>query len=50
MVGMADRNEDDLNQFSRKGLPDLLDAAFKGTTQAYDGRRPARRPTSSCRR
>ena len=35
MVGMADRNEDDLNQFSRKGYPDLLDAAFKGTMQAY---------------
>jgi glucose-6-phosphate isomerase len=35
MVGMADRNEDDLNQFSRKGYPDLLDAAFKGTMEAY---------------
>jgi glucose-6-phosphate isomerase len=35
MIGMADRNEDDLNQFSRKGLPDVLDSAFKGTTEAY---------------
>jgi glucose-6-phosphate isomerase len=40
-VGMSDRNEDDLNQFSRKGLPDLLDAAFRGTNQAYaDAARP----------
>ena len=35
MVGMADRNEDDLNQFSRKGFPDVLDAAFRGTMEAY---------------
>jgi len=35
MVGMADRNEDDLNQFSRKGFPDLLEAAYKGTMEAY---------------
>ncbi|HEV3384761.1 MAG TPA: glucose-6-phosphate isomerase, partial [Gemmata sp.] len=35
MVGMADRNEDDLNSFSRKGYPDLLEAALKGTTDAY---------------
>jgi len=35
MVGMSDRNEDDLNQFSRKGFPDLLDASFKGVTEAY---------------
>ena len=41
MVGMADRNEDDLNQFSRKGYPDILDAAFKGTNEAYlDAARP----------
>ncbi len=41
MIGMADHNEDDLNQFSRKGYPDLLDAAFKGTNQAYaDAARP----------
>ncbi|MBM3980609.1 MAG: glucose-6-phosphate isomerase [Planctomycetes bacterium] len=35
VLGMADRNEDDLNQFSRKGQPDLLDAALKGTNEAY---------------
>jgi glucose-6-phosphate isomerase len=35
MVGHSDRNEDDLNQFSRKGYPDILDAAFKGTNEAY---------------
>lgn len=41
MVGMSDRNEDDLNQFSRKGMPDILDAAFKGTMEAYtDAARP----------
>jgi glucose-6-phosphate isomerase len=40
-VGMADRNEDDLNSLSRKGLPDLLAAALKGTNQAYyDAARP----------
>jgi glucose-6-phosphate isomerase len=43
MIGMADRNEDDLNQFSRKGLPDLLDAAFRGTNDAYT---EAARPTA----
>jgi glucose-6-phosphate isomerase len=35
MLGMADRNEDDLNQYNRKGLPDVLDAALRGTNQAY---------------
>ena len=40
-VGMSDRNEDDLNQFSRKGYPDLLDAALKGANEAYaDAARP----------
>ncbi|MEO2089455.1 MAG: glucose-6-phosphate isomerase, partial [Gemmataceae bacterium] len=43
LIGMADRNEDDLNQFSRKGYPDVLDAAFKGTNQAYT---EAARPTA----
>lgn len=43
MVGMSDRNEDDLNGFSRKGMPDLLEAAFKGTNQAYH---EAARPTA----
>ena len=28
-------NEDQLNQFSRKTFPDLLDAALRGTNQAY---------------
>ena len=41
LIGMQDRNEDDLNQFSRKGYPDVLEAAFKGTNQAYtDAARP----------
>lgn len=41
VLGMSDRNEDDLNQFSRKGMPDLMDAAIKGTNQAYaDAARP----------
>jgi glucose-6-phosphate isomerase len=40
-IGMADRNEDDLNQFSRKTIPDVLKAAHQGTTQAYaDTARP----------
>lgn len=41
VLGMADRNEDDLNQFSRKALPDIQDAAVRGTNQAYaDAARP----------
>src|SRR6266852_4339934 len=40
-VGMSDHNEDGLNALNRKGLPDLLDAARRGTTQAYfDAGRP----------
>jgi glucose-6-phosphate isomerase len=42
-LGMNDLNEDDLNQFSRKGLPDIQEAAFKGTNQAYQ---EAARPTT----
>jgi glucose-6-phosphate isomerase len=42
-VGMADRNEDDLNALARKTLPDLMDAAWQGTTQAYA---EAARPTA----
>jgi glucose-6-phosphate isomerase len=42
-IGMSDRNEDDLNQFSRKGYPDIQDAAFKGTNEAYAA---AARPTA----
>lgn len=35
-IGMADNNQDDLNQYNRKTLPDILDAALRGTNQAYD--------------
>ena len=42
-VGMADRNQDDLNALSRKGVPDLLEAALRGTNQAYA---EAARPTA----
>jgi glucose-6-phosphate isomerase len=35
MVGMADRNEDELNQFNRRSLPDVMAAALQGTNQAY---------------
>jgi glucose-6-phosphate isomerase len=41
-IGMADRNEDDLNALSRKTLPELLNAALGGTHQAYaDAARPS---------
>jgi glucose-6-phosphate isomerase len=41
MIGMADRNEDDLNQFSRRSFPDLADAALRGANEAYaDSARP----------
>jgi glucose-6-phosphate isomerase len=42
-LGMADRNQDELNQYSRKTVPDLLDAALRGTSQAYA---EAARPTA----
>src|SRR5262249_25092195 len=42
-VGMADHNEDDLNQFSRRTLPELMKAATQGTNQAYG---EAARPTA----
>src|SRR5262249_33563915 len=42
-VGMADHNEDDLNQFSRRTLPELMKAAAQGTNQAYA---EAARPTA----
>src|SRR5581483_7421018 len=35
MIGMMERNEDDLNQFNRKGYPDLMAAAHQGTSEAY---------------
>jgi glucose-6-phosphate isomerase len=42
MIGMMDRNEDELNAYNRKGLPDLMHAAHKGTSQAlFDIARPA---------
>jgi glucose-6-phosphate isomerase len=42
-VGMADRNQDDLNALSRKTFPDLLEAAHRGTNLAYA---EAGRPTA----
>jgi len=35
MIGMADKNQDELNAFNRKGYPDILAAALRGTNQAY---------------
>jgi glucose-6-phosphate isomerase len=35
-LGMADNDRDELNEFSRKGLPDLMDAALRGTNLALD--------------
>ncbi len=43
MIGMQNRNEDDLNQYNRKGYPDLMAAALKGTNEAYQA---AARPTA----
>ncbi|MBI1830833.1 MAG: glucose-6-phosphate isomerase [Planctomycetes bacterium] len=41
MIGMSDRNEDDLNRFNRKSLPDVMKAAREGTNKAcYDAARP----------
>jgi glucose-6-phosphate isomerase len=40
---MADRDEDELNQFSRKTYPDLMQAALQGTNAAY---LEAARPTA----
>jgi glucose-6-phosphate isomerase len=34
-VGMADHNQDELNAYNRKGLPDINGAALRGTNQAY---------------
>jgi glucose-6-phosphate isomerase len=40
-VGMADHNEDQLNALSRKTLPDIQEAALRGTNQAcHDVARP----------
>jgi glucose-6-phosphate isomerase len=35
LVQMADHNEDELNSFARKGLPDLMSAALRGANRAY---------------
>jgi glucose-6-phosphate isomerase len=35
MIGMSDRNEDELNRFNRKSLPDVMRAAREGTNKAY---------------
>jgi glucose-6-phosphate isomerase len=43
MIGMMNRNEDDLNQLNRRGLPDVMDAALRGVTRAYF---EAARPTA----
>jgi len=42
-IGMADRNEDDLNALSRKTYPEMLQAALDGVNQAY---RDVARPTA----
>jgi glucose-6-phosphate isomerase len=42
-VGMSDRNEDELNQFNRRSMTDILFAALRGTHQAYF---EAARPTA----
>jgi glucose-6-phosphate isomerase len=34
-IGMADRNEDDLNQFSRRHLPDIVTSTHQGMVQAF---------------
>ena len=42
-IGMAERNEDELNVLARKTFPDIMAAAFQGTNQAYAN---AARPTA----
>lgn len=40
-VQMADRNDDDLNQFNRRGLPDITRAAHEASSKAaFDTARP----------
>jgi glucose-6-phosphate isomerase len=34
-LGMNDHNQDELNAYNRKGFPDIMAAAYRGTTQAY---------------
>ncbi len=43
-IGMADRNEDDLNALCRKTLPELMDDALTETSQAHFA---AARPTAN---
>jgi glucose-6-phosphate isomerase len=43
-VGMADHNEDELNAFSRKTVPELMGAAIAGVNRAYF---EAARPTAT---
>jgi len=41
LIGMADRNEDDLNALNRTGLPDVTQATLEGTKQAgFEAARP----------
>ncbi|MBY0230947.1 MAG: glucose-6-phosphate isomerase [Gemmataceae bacterium] len=41
VMQMSDRNEDDLNQFNRKSMPDMAKAALAGVAQAaWDAARP----------
>ena len=35
MMGMQDHNQDEMNAMNRKGYPDMMSAALRGTTQAY---------------
>lgn len=40
-IGMSDRNEDGLNEFSRRNYPSIMQAANRGTNDAYaDAARP----------
>ena len=42
VLGMADRNEDELNALNRKSLPELLDAAHRSMNQIlWEAARPA---------
>ncbi len=43
LVGMADRNEDELNAISRRGLPDIQEAALHAATESLAA---AARPTA----
>ena len=45
-IGKSDRNEDGLNRLANKTYPEILDAARRGTDEAY---RDAARPTAEIR-